>query len=82
MRTVYYVIIVKYDIKPVVMSIEVRYGGLFLRFRGVLDGDSGVIFVEMALGWHCFWHSAALRGDTILALNGTYFDTVVIVMYN
>ncbi len=33
----------------VVMSIEVRYGGLFLRFRGVWKGDSGVFLGEMAL---------------------------------
>ncbi len=42
--------------------------------------------VETALEWHSawhgFWHSAALGGDTPLALNGTVYDTVVIVMYN
>ncbi len=32
--------------------------------------------------WHSFWHSMALGDDTPLALNGTFYDTVVIVMYN
>ncbi len=37
---------------------------------------------EWHSAWHGFWHSMALGDDTPLALNGTFYDTVVIVMYN
>ncbi len=68
------------------MSFEVRYDGLFLCFRTCLSCGSGFVSgvdgAEVALSLTRFWHSAALESDTHPALNGTVYDTVVIVMYN
>ncbi len=60
--------------------------GFFYAHGRVNPVVQALFSVEMALEWHSawhgFWHSAALEDDTPLALNGTVYDTVVIVMYN